>query len=73
MGGPLAVNMFCFYAIQVVTMAFLGHCGEVRLAAASLAMVACNTLGSLVLMGLTGATSTLAAQVCVVRLLAERK
>lgn len=54
--------------IQIVTMSFLGHTGEVPLAAASLAMVACNTLGSLFIMGLCGATMTLASQVCITAL-----
>lgn len=64
MGGPLALNLFFVYMIQIVTMAFLGHTGTDELAAASLAMVACNTLGALLFMGLCGATDTLAAQVC---------
>ena len=63
MGGPLALNLFFVYMLQIVTMAFLGHCGTQELAAASLAMVACNTLGALLFMGLCGATDTLAAQV----------
>lgn len=52
--------------VQIITMSFLGHCGEVPLAAASLAMVASNAMGSLFIMGLCGATMTLASQVCVI-------
>eukprot|EP00892_Ulva_mutabilis_P009491 jgi/Ulvmu1/6914/UM031_0121.1 len=62
MGGPLSLNLFFIYARQIVTMAFLGHHGETRLAAASLAMVLVNTCGSLLMMGLCGATDTLASQ-----------
>ena len=64
MGGPLAVNLFCLYAVQLVTLAFLGRFGAQKLAAASLALTATQTLGWLLFMGLCGATDTLAAQVC---------
>jgi hypothetical protein len=36
--------------VQIVTMSFLGQTGEVPLAAASLSMVACNTMGTLFIM-----------------------
>jgi MATE family multidrug resistance protein len=60
----LALNLFFLYMIQIVTLLFLGHQGTEQLAAAALAMAAVNTLGTLLFIGLCGATDTLAAQVC---------
>ncbi|CAL4924617.1 unnamed protein product [Urochloa decumbens] len=59
---PLVVNLILRNAIQLVSVMFVGHLGELPLAGASLAASIANVTGFSFLSGMAGALSTLCGQ-----------
>ncbi|CAN6283488.1 unnamed protein product [Urochloa humidicola] len=60
--GPLVVNFILRNAIQIVSVMFVGHLGELPLAGTSLAASLANVTGFSFLSGMAGALSTLCGQ-----------
>jgi hypothetical protein len=62
MAWPVVVNMVCYRAPWVISIAFVGRLGEVELASAAMASTLANVSGLSIVMGLSNAQSTLSSQ-----------
>lgn len=62
MAGPLLLQYFATYGINIVSLAFVGHIGKQELAAAALGTSLVGIVGRTVVVGLCGALDTLASQ-----------
>jgi MATE family multidrug resistance protein len=62
LAAPVCMGMLCNRFIAAVSVAFVGRLGPELLAAAALATTISNVTGNSVMVGLSGATNTLAGQ-----------
>ncbi|KAJ1432751.1 hypothetical protein B484DRAFT_394827, partial [Ochromonadaceae sp. CCMP2298] len=60
--GPIILSFVCRKSVDVISVVAVGHLGPHYLASAGLASVTANVTGNSMVMGLSGALSTLCSQ-----------